>query len=152
MIVESQSGHGNAVSLPPLIVGTRHCRVLYIIPMQPETISGAQWNNQFGVSIPSRGSGKGDLTLGKIGRRLLRVSIPSRGSGKGDVKKTKEATWIFYVSIPSRGSGKGDSSGAVTRQRVQMFQSPLGEVVKETLVFNSDGSVVSSFNPLSGKW
>jgi len=28
------------VSLPPLIVGTRHCRVLYIIPMQPETISG----------------------------------------------------------------------------------------------------------------
>jgi len=27
------------VSLPPLIVGTRHCRVLYIIPMLPETIS-----------------------------------------------------------------------------------------------------------------
>jgi hypothetical protein len=30
---------GTAVSPPRLIVGTRQCRVLYIIPVQPETIS-----------------------------------------------------------------------------------------------------------------
>ena len=27
---ESYRGHGSAVSLPPLIVGTRHCRVLTV--------------------------------------------------------------------------------------------------------------------------
>jgi mRNA interferase MazF len=34
-------GHGSAVSLQ-LMVGTRHCRVLGIIPIQPETISVQQ--------------------------------------------------------------------------------------------------------------
>ena len=36
------------------------------------------------VSIPSRGSGKGDLIFGDAGNDILNVSIPSRGSGKGD--------------------------------------------------------------------
>ena len=31
-------GDGSAVSLPGSIVGTRHCRLLYIIPAQPELI------------------------------------------------------------------------------------------------------------------
>ena len=36
------------------------------------------------------------------------VSIPSRGSGKGDITRF---FWLYLrkeVSIPSRGSGKGD--------------------------------------------
>ncbi len=39
-----------------------------------------------------------------------KVSIPSRGSGKGDsgTPETLFDRWIM-VSIPSRGSGKGDS-------------------------------------------
>ena len=62
------------------------------------------------VSIPSRGSGKGDFYgLRLLHMKKLEVSIPSRGSGKGD-------TWYIigmvvyplWVSIPSRGSGKGD--------------------------------------------
>ena len=60
------------------------------------------------VSIPSRGSGKGDLFLFCLcSFSGLSVSIPSRGSGKGDcdkIAKRKSAR----VSIPSRGSGKGD--------------------------------------------
>ena len=36
------------------------------------------------VSIPSRGSGKGDLESGGNYAGMERVSIPSRGSGKGD--------------------------------------------------------------------
>ena len=61
------------------------------------------------VSIPYRGSGKGDCTRFCILTFWLLVSIPSRGSGKGDflqyLLKQNEST---KVSIPSRGSGKGD--------------------------------------------
>ena len=39
------------------------------------------------------------------------------------------------VSIPSRGSGKGDEHNLVTSSvAAKEFQSPLGEVVKETPV------------------
>ena len=38
------------MSLPPLIVGTRHCRVLYIIPMQPETISSLSMRGKFKIT------------------------------------------------------------------------------------------------------
>ncbi len=63
------------------------------------------------VSIPSRGSGKGDkVSLGITKAIPMIVSIPSRGSGKGDVGKT------MLKSIP----------------KYLKFQSPLGEVVKET--------------------
>jgi hypothetical protein len=31
-------GHGSVVSLQSIAVGKRHCRVLYIIPAQPELI------------------------------------------------------------------------------------------------------------------
>ena len=40
----------------------------------------------------------------------LKVSIPSRGSGKGDISFTSGGVAATDVSIPSRGSGKGDSS------------------------------------------
>src|SRR5919199_1245721 len=130
MIVESQSGHGNAVSLPPLIVGTRHCRVLYIIPMQPETISGAQWNNQFGVSIPSRGSGKGDLSLETkpASHQLVGFQSPLGEVVKETPFLPKQKAWRLTVSIPSRGSGKGDLLPVLPR------------------------SDLFCFNPLSGKW
>ena len=36
--LEINGGHGSAVSLQLIVVGTRHCRVLYIIPVQPELI------------------------------------------------------------------------------------------------------------------
>ena len=38
----------------------------------------------------------------------LVVSIPSRGSGKGDSIKFATRFIASSVSIPSRGSGKGD--------------------------------------------
>jgi hypothetical protein len=60
------------------------------------------------VSIPSRGSGKGDM---KVAHWITEenVSIPSRGSGKGDPKTGScEQIPDMNVSIPSRGSGKGD--------------------------------------------
>ncbi len=65
---------------------------------------------------------------------ILYVSIPSRGSGKGDDCE-EEFKGYSNVSIPSRGSGKGDfvrenSAGGCYDPE---FQSPLGEVVKETL-------------------
>ena len=42
------------------------------------------------VSIPSRGSGKGDTTLNlKLIGMIQTVSIPSRGSGKGDSSARK---------------------------------------------------------------
>ena len=37
--LEINGGHGSAVSLQLIVVGTRHCRVLYVIPMQTELIS-----------------------------------------------------------------------------------------------------------------
>ena len=43
----------------------------------------------FKVSIPSRGSGKGDVNLGLWGLYKEKVSIPSRGSGKGDAAEEK---------------------------------------------------------------
>ena len=43
------------------------------------------WEGSSQVSIPSRGSGKGDkIVRGVKISRAKKVSIPSRGSGKGD--------------------------------------------------------------------
>ena len=59
------------------------------------------------------------------------------------------------VSIPSRGSGKGDYLITLQDFYGDMFQSPLGEVVKETLSYNQVTGELSDndgFNPLSGKW
>ena len=36
------------------------------------------------------------------------------------------------VLIPSRGSGKGDAKIIISKEEQLEFQSPLGEVVKET--------------------
>ena len=81
------------------------------------------------VSIPSRGSGKGDPSTW-TGGTAPAVSIPSRGSGKGD--ETLDTAFRAHqkVSIPSRGSGKGDP-----------------------LYHHINGKIhPTSFNPLSGKW
>ncbi len=62
------------------------------------------------VSIPSRGSGKGDRKAAASAKlEQLTVSIPSRGSGKGDLLLKLTTALCLKVSIPSRGSGKGDS-------------------------------------------
>ncbi len=82
------------------------------------------------------------------------VLIPSRGSGKGDQSTVPHRVGLLRVSIPSRGSGKGDDGRTVTHRTI-MFQSPLGEVVKETLSGLSlpvQAGGGDSFNPLSGKW
>ncbi len=91
-------------------------------------------SNQIMVSIPSRGSGKGDFLSWHNCNWQHCVSIPSRGSGKGDPKLAVLALFPEKVSIPSRGSGKGDvlTIGKI-KIRYGSFQSPLGEVVKETL-------------------
>jgi hypothetical protein len=62
------------------------------------------------VSIPSRGSGKGDRNQSALHVAAYPVSIPSRGSGKGDKLFNVNGNMEFMrkVSIPSRGSGKGD--------------------------------------------
>ena len=39
LIYDPKSGKGSAVSLQLIAVGKRHCRVLYIIPVQRELIS-----------------------------------------------------------------------------------------------------------------
>ena len=116
-------------------VGTRHCRVLYIIPMQPETISGAQWNNQFGVSIPSRGSGKGDLNRSIFPGDVAQVFQ----SPLGEVVKETPLLKRFQILLISRfqsplGEVVKETPIFVTTntQGMNMFQSPLGEVVKET--------------------
>ena len=108
------------------------------------------------VSIPSRGNGKGDKVLsssfligytpfqsplGEVVKETyngnyctniyLEVSIPSRGSGKGDPAQINGIKMI-QVSIPSRGSCKGDFRVWRKLRRNGTFQSPLGEVVKET--------------------
>ena len=49
---------------------------------------------------------------------------------------------VRKVSIPSRGSGKGDGSARQTTNEITgTFQSPLGEVVKETLPFTLANSL-----------
>ena len=64
------------------------------------------------------------------------VSIPSRGSGKGDVVVLLTLESAKKVSIPSRGSGKGDLEVSLEVSNFQdEFQSPLGEVVKETFPY-----------------
>ena len=64
--------------------------------------------NPNSVSIPSRGSGKGDTKIQDTeGMSKEIVSIPSRGSGKGD-HAISGLLLPVTVSIPSRGSGKGD--------------------------------------------
>ncbi len=123
-----------------------------------EVVKETQWSsasqNYSKVSIPSRGSGKGDNVyaamapdgglivfqspLGEVvketrdkedlSRSGYKVSIPSRGSGKGDSVNTFNFPGEKIVSIPSRGSGKGD------------------------LLIQGSGPVSVSFNPLSGKW
>ena len=85
------------------------------------------------------------------------VSIPSRGSCKGDLLQQANQQHLFDVSIPSRGSCKGDHaydqiSGELSGENV--FQSPLGEVVKETTILEQAGkssSDVSSPSRGSGK-
>ncbi len=75
------------------------------------------------------------------------VSIPSRGSGKGDLERDHHGYrrgWprTHSVSIPSRGSGKGDwwaTSRSCHTTWATTFQSPLGEVVKETAVTKVTG-------------
>ena len=55
------------------------------------------------------------------------------------------------VSIPSRGSGKGDGlESGLNFSEMEAFQSPLGEVAKETGERPADHP--NGFNPLSGKW
>ena len=78
------------------------------------------------------------------------VSIPSRGSGKGD--KICLLARQSRVSIPSRGSGKGDDPIIGGPGYEVKFQSPLGEVVKETPVDDQFAGGPGCFNPLSGKW
>ncbi len=59
------------------------------------------------------------------------------------------------VSIPSRGSGKGDLEFLAFKTTTSLeFQSPLGEVVKETysMLLSLPSFKKRSFNPLSGKW
>ena len=82
------------------------------------------------------------------------VSIPSRGSGKGDDALFVQLDEAYNVSIPSRGSGKGDTKASNKRfAKTKLFQSPLGEVVKETkFVINLMLTLLHGFNPLSGKW
>ena len=53
------------------------------------------------------------------------------------VKETKQENKeqvipAIEVSIPSRGSGKGDQQPVTEATGIFQFQSPLGEVVKET--------------------
>ena len=88
------------------------------------------------VSIPSRGSGKGDVRISGQSIGEFDVSIPSRGSGKGD-KKLLCRQLLLLVLIPSRGSGKGDGSNIIEKGELIGFQSPLGEVVKETKFLDS---------------
>ncbi len=72
------------------------------------------------------------MKLAKVQQAL--VSIPSRGSGKGDsATNGMDLVDTMKVSIPSRGSGKGDINWYIVPMVSQKFQSPLGEVVKETL-------------------
>ncbi len=54
---------------------------------------------------------------------------------KETIKQKQGAKYVGEcVSIPSRGSGKGDVTGVTPFGVAKvMFQSPLGEVVKETL-------------------
>ena len=65
------------------------------------------------VSIPSRGSGKGDISLVAIVCMLANLFQSPLGEV---VKETASNSLVFYhttlcVSIPSRGSGKGDHYG-----------------------------------------
>ena len=134
------------------------------------------------VSIPSRGSGKGDNN----GRNNAYIKSPAKKfqSPLGEVVKETLNYLRNYrydpevVSIPSRGSGKGDSRNCRHDKENVKFQSPLGEVVKETFEgnrwinlsggfqsplgevvketqnqsYNVDVHGMDSFNPLSGKW
>jgi hypothetical protein len=93
------------------------------------------------VSIPSRGSGKGDANprYGWSSARSIRVSIPSRGSGKGDRTGYGRYTGQPRVSIPSRGSDKGDSSAREPYpERVSSLKSthlflPVNKTVKPAI-------------------
>ncbi len=84
------------------------------------------------VSIPSRGSGKGDkVELSFIGLFILRFQSPL-----GEVVKETHRSWKYQ-----------------DRSIAKQFQSPLGEVVKETNILDlSKKWRQGCFNPLSGKW
>src|ERR687885_823502 len=88
--------------------------------------------------------------LGEVVKETKRFSLkylPGIGcvfqSTLGEVVKETFATREMYgggekgigVSIPSRGSGKGDPITGInmTSTTDSLFQSPLGEVVKETV-------------------
>ena len=85
------------------------------------------------VSIPSRGSGKGDphsQTISEDHREKFQSPL-------GEV--VKETSPMFHITI---------------QEPVLGFQSPLGEVVKETCkkLFQLVQEQEGRFNPLSGKW
>ena len=87
-------------------------------------------------------------------KKKRKVSIPSRGSGKGDVGSN--------VTVGNTVAGGFQSPlGEVVKETIILwfvlmtytmkFQSPLGEVVKETRIFFTEWPHLC-FNPLSGKW
>ena len=53
------------------------------------------------------------------------VSIPSRGSGKGDFSLDLAIGLVWSVSIPSRGSGKGDLPNIIGRASSTCCFNPL---------------------------
>ncbi len=55
----------------------------------------------------------------------LDVSIPSRGSGKGDFISAPAKAGAGPVSIPSRGSGKGDSTKIQSSEVLDLGFNPL---------------------------
>ena len=85
------------------------------------------------------------------------VSIPSRGSGKGDFQNVG---FLAAFAALSFQSPLGEVVKETMRTNTEMinisgpFQSPLGEVVKETRKPRYTSQVLGQggFNPLSGKW
>jgi len=83
------------------------------------------------------------------------VSIPSRGSGKGDFIQVHEISNYPFVFQSPLGEVVKETVQAILTEvlKTYQFQSPLGEVVKETLVSGRTIlGLVGGFNPLSGKW
>ncbi len=81
------------------------------------------------------------------------VSIPSRGSGKGDL--------ITFIDLEDHREVFQSPLGEVVKETLNQmqqllgeaeFQSPLGEVVKETQLEVIKLPQSACFNPLSGKW
>ena len=86
------------------------------------------------VSIPSRGSGKGDFNFWfSFSLYTCKFQSPLGEVVKETKLITRQIDSPTLVSIPSRGSGKGDLYLQYLYWTNVKFQSPLGEVVKETL-------------------